>query len=234
MNKLLAVIAALAMSQTAIAQTACDLGVYSKYIAGIGGVADDHPVVQGQCTKTFANGTYVNGWFSESLRDPGLSKTYGNEIDLTLGWTGDISDKWSVDVHTAYYDMANPRLLKGTNGDLTDIGGSLHYRVSKATSIYANVEYYYGLGQNGFPNGGKAGVGVRTSFADMVNVDAAVYRNNHFLGSGEFLKLSIEPSAPVWKFAGGQVRPNISVWKPLGKYNEDFDPQVMVSLRIDW
>lgn len=220
------------LSQITLAQAACNVGVYSKYIGGNGGVPEDRPVIQGDCTKMFGS-MYANAWFSQSLRDPGLSKSYGNEIDLTLGWAGDISDKWSADVHTAYYDMSNPRLLSGTNGDLTDIGGSLHYHVSKATSIYTNVEYYYGLGQNGFPNGEKAGIGVRTGFADKVNVDAIIYHNS-FLGHGEFLKVSVEPSAPVWKFDGGSVRPNVTFWKPLGKYNEDFDPHVVVSVRIDW
>lgn len=234
MKKILVAVATLAMclSQTAFAQAVCNVGVYSKYIGGTGGVPDDRPVVQGDCTKMFGS-MYANAWFSQSLRDPGLAKTYGNEFDFTLGWGNKISDRWSVDIHTAYYDMANPKLLHGTNGDLADIGGSLKYHMSEATSVYTHVEYYYGLGQNGFPNGGKIGVGVHTSFADMVNVNGAIYHNT-FLGHGEFLKLSIEPSASVWKFAGGSVRPNVTFWKPLGNYNKDFDPHVVVGVRIDW
>lgn len=235
--KMLLAIASLAivLVQPAFAQVACDLGVYSQYIGGTGGVSDRHPVVQGGCTKTFGNGVYVNGWVSQSVTNPGLSKTFGNEIDAVLGWGGTVAEKWSVDVHTAYYDLANTNLLHGTNGDLADVGGTLRYQATATTSIYANAESYYGIGSKGFANGWKAGIGVRTNLGNVVSVDGNIYHNHKFFGHGEFLKLTIEPTHAFMKLGGGgEVRPSIMFWQPIGDYGKTHDTQVVVGVRINW
>lgn len=228
-----AILAVVFLSQTAFAQVACDVGAYSKYVNGIGGVADDHTVIQGECTKTFTNGAYVNGWFSESVRDPGLSKTYGNEIDLTLGWADKISEKWSADAHAAYFDITNPRLLDGMSGDLLNAGGTLKYHATSLTSVYANLEGYHGIGAHGLPGGWRGGIGVQTQVGPA-NVNGTLFHNHNFLGHGPFLKLSVEPVAPVWKIGSGQVRPNVTLSQPFGEYKKAHKTQVAVAVRIDW
>lgn len=227
------ILAAMLLSQNAFAQTACDLGIYSQYVGGTGGVPDHRPVIQGGCTKTFDNGVYVNGWVSQSLHNPGLEKTFGNEIDLVAGWSGKLGEKWSVDIHTAYYDLANPKLLSGTNGDLTDIGGTLRYQATAATSVYVNGEYYHGIGKNGFRDGGKIGLGVRTSLADIANVDVVIYHTD-FLDNGKFAKVAIQPTRAIAKVFGGELRPVLTLWQPLGRYRVNHDAHAVVGVVVNW
>lgn len=228
----LVVLAVMFVAVNAFAKVDCDLGVYSKYINGVGGVADGGPVVQGECTKSFTNGVYINGWFSQSLKEPGLDKTYGNEIDASLGWSGKIAEKWSLNAHTAYFDITNDRLLQ-TNGDLVNFGGTVRYHIAEKAYFYSNVETYYGIGSRAFPNGWIAGLGARADIANIVNVDAIVYHNEHFFGHGKFLKMNVETTRPIAKFAGGELRPLMTLWQPIGNYN-DYDTQVVAGLRMNW
>lgn len=217
----------------AFAEVTGNIGVYSQYVSGTGTVADSRPVTQGKITKTFSSGLYLTGWFSQSLSNPGWDKTYGNEIDITLGWSGKITEKWHLDVHTAYYDLANDKLLKGSNGDLGDVGGTLRHYVNETTSLYSNAEYYYGLGSRGFSNGWKAGLGVQTVIMNMVLIDGILY-HNEFCGYGEFAKITAETSKPIIKIIGGELRPTITWWQPLGKYKKEKDTNLVAGLRLNW
>lgn len=213
----------------------CDVGLYSSYISGVGGPLGtrNEPVVQGGCTKSFANGLYVNGWASQSLRFPGKDQTFTNEIDLTAGWAGKLNEKWSADVHVAYFDFSNPRLLTGTNGDMTNAGGKLQYAATPTTSVYGMAEGYHGIGSLGFPGGWKAGLGAKSTFGPVA-VDALLTHNHNFFGRGEFVKLTLESARPIAKFGTGELRPILQLWQPYGRYRNAYEPQFVFGLRMNW
>ncbi len=217
----------------AAAEVGCDIGLYSKYVAGAGSVADTahKPAIQGSCRYSFKNGVYVEGWASQSTHSPGLKDTYNNEVDVTLGIDKKINEKWSYDVHIAYFDIANPRLLQGLNGDLGNGGATLRYQVTSDTMVYANLEGYHGFGERGLPGGWRAGFGVRTLLGPVV-VDGTLFHNQNFLGHGQFLKVMLEPKAPMAKFAGGEVRPTIFLWQPLGEYGRTHDRQLVGGVHV--
>lgn len=231
---LLALTATYAFVSIAIAATtSCDVGIYSKYVNGIGGVAGTHhePAIQGYCRVTAKNGTYVEPWVSQSMRNPGFSDTFANEFDLTAGIDKKLSEKWSYDAHVAYFDIVNPRLMNGINGDLANVGGTLRYQVTSDTRVYTNLEGYHGIGEIGPAGGWRAGLGVRTSVGPLV-VDGTLYHNHNFLGSGEFAKVMVETKSPIAKFAGGEIRPALFIYQPIGRYGEAYGSHVVGAIHI--
>lgn len=233
MYRKMLLVALFAVASSANAQgVTCGLGLYNKYVVGTGVVADAKPVVQGNCTWTAANGFYVDGWFSQSLRDPGRDARFGNEFDVTIGHAGKIGERWSYDAHLAYYDLANPRVFAGTNGDLVNSGGTLRYHASGKTSVYANVEYYDGIGSRGLKAGWRTGIGGRTVLGPVV-VDAVHYTVN-FLGHGRIVKLSLEPDKPIAKIGNGEIRPVLMYYQPIGRYRLTHDDQVVVGIRVNF
>lgn len=234
LRKLLFVVALLSFASLANAGgLGCDVGLYSKYVNGIGGVAgkDREPVMQGDCRHDFANGAYVDGWFSQSTKNPGFRETFANEVDLTIGVDKKINAKWSADLHAAYFDLANPKLLQGPNGDILNGGTTLRYQATAGTKVYGNLEGYRGIGSLGVPGGWRAGLGAKTTFGPVV-VDGTLFHNHNFLGHGEFLKVMLEPVKPIAKFAGGEIRPTLFIYRPLGEYRNTRDNHVVAALHI--
>ena len=79
------------------------VGVYTKYMGQWNGyVYDNRPSVQGDVGVSFANGIYLDVW---SARQIGAKKdgVNGNEIDLAIGWAGEVQGL-SVDASLVYYD----------------------------------------------------------------------------------------------------------------------------------
>ncbi|MFA6408292.1 MAG: hypothetical protein WCW36_02375 [Candidatus Paceibacterota bacterium] len=209
-----------------------DIGVYTSYVNGSGTVLDNLPVAQGQITYTFDNGAYVNGWFSQSLREPGLDNTLGNEIDAKVGWDGRVSEKFSADFHVAYFDLANTKLLNCIDGDMIDVGGKLRFHATETTSFYTHADTYYGLGPKGFDDSWKVGLGVRTEMLGATT-DLSVYHVEKPDASGEFLKLSLEPNA-VGHIMGCEIRSISTAWFPLGSYNDTHEVRIMTGFRMNW
>lgn len=229
----LAVLFAVA-SLASAADVGCDIGLYSQYVGATGGVAgkDREPAVQGSCKWSFS-GPYLEVWGSQSTKNPGLGTTYANEIDLTVGYDKKFSDRWSGNVHFTYADLANDRLFQSLNGDLLNVGGTARYQITADTRLYANLEGYHGLGERGLPGGWRVGFGMRTLLGPMV-VDGTLFHNQNFLGHGQFLKVMLEPKAPMTKFAGGEVRPTLFLYKPIGKYGDYYGSHAVVAVHVTW
>jgi len=235
MFKLLVFFVLSVLTAVANAEVGCDVGLYNKYVSGVGSLLSKNhePVAQGGCTKSFTNGMYVNGWMSQSLRNPGLDDTYANELDYTFGWAGKLAGKWSAETHLAYFDFTNPRLLSGTNGDMTNAGGKLQYGATPTTSVYGLVGGYHGIGSLGFPGGWKAGFGTKSSMGPIA-IDAVLIHNHNFFGRGEFVKVSLETVLPIAKVGNGELRPILMLWHPYGRYAKTHESQLMVGARMNW
>lgn len=230
---ILALTVAYAYVSVATAATNCGLGLYSSYVAGIGTKVDNSPVVQGWCRKTAQNGLYGELWLSQSRSDPGLTKRFGNEWDVTVGRDDNINEKWSYDVHAAHYDVANPRLFDG-KGDIINAGGTLRFHSTKDTTVYTNVEFYEGYGLNRFHGGQRIGVGISSTLGPA-SYDVELRRNNHFAGiAGQFFKATVRSAQPIAKFGGGELRPEMAVYIPLGEYKQFQEVQVVGAIVYTW
>lgn len=89
--------------------------VWSKYLGTTGSIVHDKPVLQTDIFVSLPKGFYFDIWHSMGLDDHKLSSNFGDEIDLTLGWTGGIGKKFYLNVGLAYYDCY--QLLRGKQFD---------------------------------------------------------------------------------------------------------------------
>jgi len=78
--------------------------VWSKYLGGTGRVALNKPVIQTDIFVSLPKGFYFDVWNSTGLDDSNLSSNFGDEIDWTVGWSGNVIEKTYLDVGLAYYD----------------------------------------------------------------------------------------------------------------------------------
>jgi hypothetical protein len=83
--------------------------VLSKYVAKIGLVPNEHAVVQTDVTAAFKNGMYFNLW---TAARPDGKADFGDEVDLTVGWSGK-----GLDFGVTYVDLT-PKLGLGGDGDI--------------------------------------------------------------------------------------------------------------------
>jgi hypothetical protein len=98
--------------------TTCQANISSRYIGGTGDILDNKPVIQGSCSVAFPNGVFVTPWVSQSFATPGISTRTGNEFDITVGWSGKISDRITLGPSLGYYDRADPKIFHGIKGDI--------------------------------------------------------------------------------------------------------------------
>jgi len=77
--------------------------VWSRYLGSDSAVIHDDPVLQNDVFILLANGFYFNIWQSVGLDDTDLSSNFGDELDFTLGWNGNI-DKFGLDMGIIYID----------------------------------------------------------------------------------------------------------------------------------
>lgn len=235
-SAILALTATYAFVSVATAATDCDVGLYSSYVTSIGTVAGAHkePALQGGCTKLFTNGLYVNVWGSQSLRNPGFDRTFANEFDLTAGWKKQLTDKWSLETHIAYFDIANPGVLRlTTNGDVTNAGGRVTYQATKKTSLYARGDGYHGMGP-GISGGWMAGAGVAANVGPIAADVSVLHNHNFIVDGGQFTRVALETVQPIAKIAGGEVRPVVQWYQPIGQYRKSIDTSVVLAVRINW
>lgn len=249
----LTVVALVAFSASALAQTTgvgepapvrynCGANVDTSYVLGINAKVDNGPVAQGWCRATAATGLYGELWVSQSLKRPGGWETpdvneepnrFGNEVDITFGVDRKISNRWSYNLNIAHFDIVNPRLFD-FRGDIIALAGTLRYHATEHTTIYVNVEDYEGYGKGRFQGGQRLSLALASSFGP-VTYDVTLRRNNHIGGNeGQLVKLTFGSVRPIAKIAGGELRPEVMIYKPLGRYADVFDTQVVGRLAITW
>jgi hypothetical protein len=66
------------------------------------GLFHDEPVIQGDITATFQNGIYASLWFSTSP-ESSWGNDLGDEIDPSLGWSGDIGYGFKMNIALIYF-----------------------------------------------------------------------------------------------------------------------------------
>src|SRR3989344_7142438 len=84
-------------------------------------------VAQARCLYETDDGAYGGVSVSQSLENPGLSKTSGNEVTYIGGLKFAVLDTVRVNVFVQYWDLANRRVLDGTNGDMVNPGLNLSF-----------------------------------------------------------------------------------------------------------
>lgn len=75
----------------------------SKYVLGSGVLASPSAVLQGGTTVSWKNGVYVDLWGSGPFSSK-ADNSYGNEMDTTAGWLGEIG-KAKIDAGIAHYNL---------------------------------------------------------------------------------------------------------------------------------
>lgn len=94
-------------------------------------LSDFDPAVQPSLTVTHKSGFYANAWGSNMTEYGGADV----EVDLTLGWSGDIGGGTSADVYAMYY------LYPGASGlHYAEFGAILSQSVGEG-SVAAEVSY---------------------------------------------------------------------------------------------
>ncbi len=92
--------------------------VYSKYLGSTtGSICHEDPVLQTDLFFTLPHGLYFDIWHSSGLDGTGLSSDGGDEIDFTVGWTGEIEKLQNIklDLGISYFDCYD--LFKMPSGD---------------------------------------------------------------------------------------------------------------------
>ncbi|MFA6495077.1 MAG: hypothetical protein WC246_01220 [Candidatus Paceibacterota bacterium] len=125
--------------------------VFSKYLGGNGAIFYDSPVVQVDTTIAWANGIYVDAWKS-------CGSGFGNENDLSVGWTKTLTDGCYLNVEGLYIDahpsgdtddnMFSPRLEFGKDFKLgaTTISPYVrweNYQVQRWTSLMNGGDFLF-------------------------------------------------------------------------------------------
>lgn len=78
--------------------------IWTKYLGTNGFVYHEEPVIQTDLFISLPKGFYVDIWHSVGLDDNNLSSNYGNELDYTLGWSGEIKG-FLFDTGISYFDI---------------------------------------------------------------------------------------------------------------------------------
>lgn len=111
--------------------------VWSEYLGATGGVIHDKPVFQTDIFVSLPKGFYFDIWHSMGLENSNLSANFGDEIDLTLGWTGKLGEVYYLDTGVMYYDCYP--VLEGKNYDAfspyVEVGRSMELRRFLGTHI---------------------------------------------------------------------------------------------------
>ncbi len=110
--------------------------VYSKYLGGNGAIFYDSPVAQIDVFVAWRNGIYADAWKS-------FGSGFGNENDLSVGWTKQLKHGWYINPELLYIDaspsgdvhndVVSPRVELGRRFKMTD---------SLSVAPYARWENY--------------------------------------------------------------------------------------------
>lgn len=87
--------------------------IWSKYLFINGAIFYDEPVAQTDLLVGLPKGFYFDLWWSVGLDDTNLSSNFGDEVDYTLGWAGNIGN-FDVNLGVSYFDLFK---LLDTGGD---------------------------------------------------------------------------------------------------------------------
>lgn len=201
-------------------QTSCRANISSRYIGGTGDVLDNRPVIQGSCNIAFSNGVFVTPWVSQSLVAPGIGTRSGNEFDVTIGWSGKISDRITLGPSLAYYDLAKPKLFHGTKGDILSPSFRLDYAIDPTLTAYVLFEHVHGMGWD--LQGNIVSLGMKSA-AWPIAINTRIIHNDSIGRSGNLWQLSLEKQDPFTVAGGLKVAPAVDLRIPIGSYGKEQD-----------
>lgn len=145
---------------------------------------EEAPALQGGLSLTDASGFYVSIWGSnvDFLAEGTL------ELDVLLGWSGDINEEWSTDVGIMRYGYPNAE-IDGSN--FYEIYGSLSYKdltfgLAYSDDYYANSGNYFYLYAN-----------YSYALTENLALDLHVGQNEYDESSASYLDWSIGLSTEV-------------------------------------
>lgn len=88
-----------------VKSTTIEASVHSGYLSPFGALYSRNPILQTSYTLALCNGVYANLWHSLDLK-AGPNIGSGDEIDMTLGWSGNIgSSGFSLDLGAVHYNV---------------------------------------------------------------------------------------------------------------------------------
>ncbi len=136
--------------------------IWSQYVLNSGVVFHEGPVVQTDAFLTLPKGFYLDFWWSAGLNDARPSSNFGDEIDYTAGWSGEIGKKLVLDIGVAYFDLW-PLFETGGDGNVVKPYAKLSrtFEVGKKhelTPLLA-IEYHHPL--KDMPSGAYTWTGLK-------------------------------------------------------------------------
>ncbi|KKO46402.1 KDP operon outer membrane protein [Arsukibacterium ikkense] len=145
---------------------------------------EEAPAIQGGLTLTAESGFYVSVW--------GSSVDFGGqgtlELDVMLGWSGDLNEQWSADVGVMRYGYPNTEFA-GSN--FYELYGSLSYQDFTFGLAFSD-DYYGNAGTYFYLYGGYS-----YALTDNLTLDLHIGHNEYDDSSASYLDWSIGLSTEV-------------------------------------
>jgi len=133
--------------------------------------SDESPALQGGFDIAWENGFYLGTWASSVDFDTDGSGFDGSlELDYYGGWSGDLSDNFSVDVGYMMYTYPGD---DGADGDLQEIYGSVSWSDLTVGGAYSDDYYgetgrfYYVYGDYSFSLPADFGLALHVGYNDL-------------------------------------------------------------------
>lgn len=149
--------------------------IWSKYLGPNGSMYHDKPVLQTAVSGELPKAFYWEVFHSIGLDDGDFSSNFGDEIDLTVGKTFELSESLTLDASVAYWDTVD--LLSSKPADVAVASTKLSLATGESSSVSLCFDRYVSTDTSIYASGYK--VGLYASFEQEVRTG---------------LTLSLEPS----------------------------------------
>ncbi len=150
--------------------------------------SDGHPTAQAGFKVTGASGLYGQLWGS-GVDFPAVNDA-DTELDLVVGWSGELADDWTIDVAATHYRYPST----GTDLDWTELGATLTWRDTLWLQVAHSTDALAG---------GEAGtyalLGARWPLSDTLRLEAAAghYRLDPASGYDDYTHAQV---GAAWTF----------------------------------
>lgn len=201
--------------------------VMDKYVVNKGITLHDGPVLQIDAFFGLRLGFYFDLWASKSLDRLSINDSFGNEIDLTLGWAGNVRG-FGVDAGIAYFDLIELFSLNG--GDVVqpfiELNKTFIPADAHTLTPYVRVEIMLPVGWEGNPSSGAhifAGVKHNWKVLDRLALNqkaAVMYDTGTFAGFSSGILGSYDLGLSVALTESVSVGPTFKVVFPVSDLDD--------------
>lgn len=170
--------------QVTAAELSGDITFTSDYAFRGISQTEEAPALQGGLTLSTESGFYASVWGSnvDFLAEGTL------ELDVMLGWSGDLSDGWSADVGIMRYGYPNAE-IDGSN--FWELYGSLSYKDITFGLAYSD-DYYANSGNFIYVYAGYS-----YAITDTISLDLHVGQNEYDDSSASYMDWSVGLSTEI-------------------------------------